>query len=131
MARLWTALKKRPDFLAVRSGKRVQTSAFIVQIARRASSHPGADDDEAFRIGFTVTKKIGNAVERNRIKRRLRSACDLLDLPAARIGCDCVIVARRTVLTLPFPDLVERLNESMIAALSQRVAKHGGSRQKA
>ena len=58
-------LRQRADFLAVADGARVNGPAFIVQGRRR-------DDSGPVRVGFTVTKKNGNAVERNRVRRRLR-----------------------------------------------------------
>ena len=60
-------LTRRADFLAANAGRRVATPGFVLLV------HPRRDDDPAMRIGFTVTKKIGNAVVRNRMKRRLRS----------------------------------------------------------
>jgi ribonuclease P protein component len=60
-------LTKRRDFLAAATGRRFHTERMTVQGRLR-------DDAEGMRIGFTLTKRVGNAVERNRIKRRLRAA---------------------------------------------------------
>ena len=59
------------------------------------------------RIGFTVTKKTGNAVERNRIKRRLREAVRMATIPEVARGKDAVFIGRRSALTLPFEQLVQ------------------------
>ncbi|MCC5978449.1 MAG: ribonuclease P protein component [Salinarimonas sp.] len=61
-------LTKRRDFLAAAAGRRFHTERMTVQGRLRG------DDAEGMRIGFTLTKRVGNAVERNRIKRRLRAA---------------------------------------------------------
>ena len=73
-------LRQRADFLAAATGAKVPTAAFRAAGARR--------DDEGgpVRVGFTVSKKVGNAVERNRVRRRLREIVRLsaADWPAAR-----------------------------------------------
>ena len=60
-------IRQRRDFLAANKARRVVTPGFILLVNRRAG------DDGQMRVGFTVTKKIGNAVVRNRMKRRLRA----------------------------------------------------------
>ncbi|GGD96791.1 hypothetical protein GCM10011390_14440 [Aureimonas endophytica] len=73
------------------------------------------------RLGLTVTKKVGNAVLRNRIRRRLREAVRTVCAREMAAGYDYVIVARREVADLPF----ERLTDE----LSRRLAKGGASRE--
>lgn len=81
-------LTKRRDFLAANKGKRAPTPGFVLLV------HDRADGDPAMRVGFTVTKKIGNAVVRNRMKRRLRALSREL-LPAAGVrGADHVLIGR-------------------------------------
>ena len=94
-------LRKRSEFLRAARGKRAGRSAFLLQAAQSESDEPG--------IGFTVTKKIGNAPQRNRIKRRLREAaraCEGRFQPRH----DYVLVGRREALTTPFSRLVTDLS---------------------
>ena len=81
------------------------------------------------RFGLTVTKKVGCAVERNRIRRRLREALRTPGL-AAKAGHDYVIVARRDALTAPFAVLVNELSQALefrgrAAKPSRRVGGRG------
>jgi ribonuclease P protein component len=92
-------LRKRADFLAAATGPRISAAAFIVQIRERADSGPP-------RVGFTVSKKVGGAVERNRVRRRLREVVRLSDAAPLRCGNDYVLVGRRAALELPFDRLI-------------------------
>ena len=74
---------------------------FVLQAA------PAEIDDPAVRVGFTVTKKNGNAPERNRIRRRLRETVRRLDVMAMRPHHDYVLVGRRTALTRDFAALLD------------------------
>lgn len=98
-------IKNRRDFLAVTSGHRIATSAFVLQMRRRPVDHPVKD---IARVGFTVTKKMGNAVARNRIKRRLREAVRKYQAMMAE-GYDYVIIARQKSLDCPFEILLGEL----------------------
>jgi ribonuclease P protein component len=93
-------LRQRADFLAAASGIRVSAPAFLLQARKRA-------DDGPVRFGFTVTKKTGNAVERNRIRRRLREMVRLAGGTRTRSGHDYVLIGRRAALALPFARLSE------------------------
>jgi ribonuclease P protein component len=64
-------------------------------------------------VGFTVTKQTGNAVERNRIRRRLREAARAILPQTARPGFDYVLVARRSALTAPFDTMLADLERAM------------------
>ena len=103
-----TYLKDRADFLKAREGARSHERAFVLQLRQR-NDH----EDAGLRVGFTVTKKVGNSVERNRIKRRLREAVRLADIPDDCRNKDAVLIARRTALTCPFDSLVEAVNHGM------------------
>ena len=65
------------------------------------------------RFGFTVTKKLGGAVVRNRIRRRLKAAIALVAAALARPNHDYVIVARREALDRPFADLKKDLERAL------------------
>lgn len=81
-------LRKRPDFLLAAKAPALSRGAVFVQMRRRA------DEDPTVRVGFTATKKIGGAVERNRAKRRLREAARLVLPLHARPSHDYVFIAR-------------------------------------
>ena len=100
-------LKRRAAFKAVATGKRVTRSAFVLQALSRDKPVPGVRGDSP-RFGFTVTKKIGNAVVRNRVRRRLREAVKQAAAHAA-FATDYVVVARPAALTLQFERLVTDL----------------------
>jgi ribonuclease P protein component len=98
-------LKKRAEFLAVAGGARASRRGFVLQ-----ERVPDADaPPRAARVGFTVTKKMGNSPERNRIRRRLRAAIDLAGVEHAVPGADYVLVGRRAALSQPFDRLVADL----------------------
>jgi ribonuclease P protein component len=81
-------LQVRRDFLAANGGKRSAMPGFVLQVRAREDGNPD------MRVGFTVTKKIGNAVARNRMKRRLRAlAREVLPANGVR-GADHVLIGR-------------------------------------
>jgi|SRR5690625_3623961 len=117
-------LKRRPEFLRVASkGRKAATPGVVLQALKRRGSpvaqaqEAGALENEAarpegcgsVRVGFTASRKVGNAVERNRARRRLRAAVDQLFPAAAQPGWDYVLVARRGTLQRPWLDLLEDL----------------------
>ncbi|ODN69169.1 Ribonuclease P protein component [Methylobrevis pamukkalensis] len=104
-------LKKRAEFLKVARGARTPRRGFLLQSMPR-----GPEADGAARFGYTVTKKIGNSVERNRIRRRLREAVRLHGAAVAAEGIDHVLIGRRAALTVPFADLVNDLLSALRAA---------------
>jgi ribonuclease P protein component len=72
------------------------------------------DETASVRVGFTATKRIGNAVARNRAKRRMREAARLT-LPAlARPGCDYVLIARGGAGTRPWPRFLDDVKSALI-----------------
>jgi ribonuclease P protein component len=81
-------LRKRSDFLAANAGKRAPMPGFVLLVRDRA------DDSAEMRVGFTVTKKIGNAVVRNRMKRRLRALSHELLTSDGVPGADHVLIGR-------------------------------------
>ncbi len=115
-------LKKRADFLAAAKGRRVHTGGFTLQSAARA---PAPGPGEA-RVGLTVTKKTGNSVERNRIRRRLREALRQPGGLSLSPANDYVIVARRELLAVNFLKLRADL-ASAIAKISMSRPPRGGA----
>jgi ribonuclease P protein component len=99
-------LRQRADFLAVANGARANSGAFTVQSLRRDDSGPA-------RVGFTVTKKNGNAPERNRIRRRLRELVKRADVISLRPHHDYVLVGRRDALTRDFAAMLEDLRSAL------------------
>lgn len=95
-------LRQRADFLAVANGARVNSPAFVLQSRSR-------DDSGPIRIGFTVTKKNGNAPERNRIRRRLRELVKRLDPVSMQPHHDYVLVGRRDALSRDFTTMLDDL----------------------
>ncbi len=83
-----TILRHRADFLRAARALRRGTDGMLVQARHRN------DDDPTIRVGYTCSKKIGNAVARNRAKRRLRAVVAKTLLPAAQPGWDYVLVGR-------------------------------------
>jgi ribonuclease P protein component len=73
-------------------------------------------DDEPLRVGFTVTKKVGNAVVRNRTKRRLREAVRLALNPEFERGFDMVVIGRDKTADRPFQDLIEDVRKGLARA---------------
>lgn len=101
-------MRKRADYLKAASARRQGTGGFLLQARDRA------DGDPQVRIGFTASKKIGNAVLRNRAKRRLRSLAREHLAPEALPGWDYVLVARpEATVTRPYADLCADLQQAL------------------
>jgi ribonuclease P protein component len=83
-------LKQRKDFLRLAHAKRVHSTSFVLQARDRG-------DAQALRVGFTCSKKVGNAVARNRAKRRLREIARLILPQFGQIGHDYVLIGRANV----------------------------------
>jgi ribonuclease P protein component len=93
----------RADFLRVADGVRWTTPSILLQM------RPAPEGGLTVRVGFTATKKLGNAVQRNRAKRRLRAAVQAVMPLHARAGHDYVLVARDGALTRSYPDILHDL----------------------
>ncbi len=102
-------LKKRSEFLAVRRGEKRRGRLFLLEVLDRA-------DDAPPRFGMTVTKKVGNAAVRNRIRRRLKEATRVHAGGDMAAGNDYVIVGRREVLAVPFDELKRELSRRIRGA---------------
>ncbi|HMH64178.1 MAG TPA: ribonuclease P protein component [Rhizomicrobium sp.] len=117
-------LKKRADFLRAARGIRRVEGAITLETC--ATPEPEALPGR-LRVGFTASKKVGNAVIRNRAKRRLRAAArELLPL-LGREGHDYVLVARGTCAARPFPALLSDITTALKAAHRKLDANAGGT----
>ena len=112
-------LKRRPEFLRVAASRRKFVAPGLILQARRREAPPSAEPaDRAtgpvpLRVGFTVSRKVGNAVARNRARRRLRAAADQVMQGHAAAGEDYVLIGRAGTLTRPFTDLVADLEAGL------------------
>jgi ribonuclease P protein component len=116
-------LTKRSEFLRLRGGARFATPSFVVETRPRGprsadpaspeASEPAAHATDGPRFGFTVTKKLGGAVVRNRIRRRLKAVVGLVAPALAHSNHDYVLVARLTALDRTFADLKKDLERAL------------------
>ena len=102
-------LKRRSDFRAVADGMRMSGRAFVLQVRRR-------DDGTAVRVGFTVSRQVGNSVERNRVRRRLREMVRMSAAAGSKGLCpghDYVLIGRRAALAVPFGEMMQDLTAAL------------------
>jgi ribonuclease P protein component len=112
-------LKHRTDFLAAATGVKIPAAAFVLQARRRGDEAPP-------RLGFTVSKKVGTAVERNRVRRRLREIVRRMPCGRMVAGHDYVLIGRRAALQLPFDRLVADFEGALKRAHGKRRATPPG-----
>ncbi|MCH8926344.1 MAG: ribonuclease P protein component [Proteobacteria bacterium] len=116
-------LRTRPDFLKVAAeGAKWVTPGLILQARRRpppaaagtgkAAARKPIEEDEV-RVGFTVSRKVGNATRRNRARRRLRAVATEVLPELGRPGCDYVLIGRARTLDRPYAELVEDLRQAL------------------
>src|SRR5580698_6433063 len=91
--------KRRADFLRMASrGRKIAKPGFVIQVCTSETAAP-------LRVGYTATKKIGNAVARNRARRRLKEAARLTLAGRALQGVELVLICRQETATTPFAKL--------------------------
>ena len=104
-------LKTRADFLRVAAGRRRAAKPGLVL---QAAPNPlGTSGAEVVRVGFTASRKVGNAVLRNRAKRRLRAAAAAVLVRDGRPGTDYVLIARAGTGERPYGELVRDLETAL------------------
>ncbi|CAN7367397.1 ribonuclease P protein component [Brevundimonas sp. LjRoot202] len=111
-------LKSRPQFLAAAKGVSEARGAVVVQRLDRG------DGDPVVRLGFTATRKVGNAVIRNRAKRRLREAARALAPQLAVPGSDYVFIARMGTANRPWDRLLDDVKSVLTRLATPRPAPH-------
>jgi len=110
MAAALGRLKRRPEFLRVAAGRRKWVApGLILQAYKRSDADPAVEPAGVIRLGLTASRKVGNAVARNRARRRLREAARRLLPGGAKPGYDLVVIARGETLRRSFADLVDDL----------------------
>lgn len=112
----YITLRTRADFVRLRQGAAIHSQAFVLQGRKRRAGI----NVEAARLGFTVSKKNGNSVQRNRIKRRLREAAKSGFLEFANSDNDYAIIAKPGAINRPF----NKLEDDLRIALNSLHQKH-------
>ncbi|MFN4284309.1 MAG: ribonuclease P protein component [Alphaproteobacteria bacterium] len=126
-------LKRRREFLIVAGqGRKWAAPGLILQ----ALPHPPADPDglsdgpaapAALRVGFTVSRKVGNAVARNRARRRLKAAAAAILPSQARAAYDYVLIGRQQTMTRPYPALLQDLETALRKTGAHVLPKQDGA----
>lgn len=106
-------LRKRPDFLLAAKAPALSRGAVFIQMRKRP------DEDPTVRVGFTATKKIGGAVDRNRAKRRLREAARLILPLHARPSHDYVFIARGGTTAREWGRLLDDVKTALISLAAE------------
>ena len=129
-------LKKRSEFLRVAAThNKWVTPGLILQAMRRQPESPSNSEElhrsDAICIGFTVTKKVGNAVIRNRVKRRLRAVAAELLSEYGKAGHDYVLIGRKTSIFRTYEDLKKDLIFSLQRVKTDRKKTSGKQKPQA
>ena len=116
-------LTKRSEFVAAAAGRRFHTERMTVQGLAR----PDAGGGPRLRIGFTATKRVGHATERNRMRRRLRAAALEALGPRSDVPVDLVVIAQRALLGADYRVLVADLERAVAAVARPKGKATSGS----
>jgi ribonuclease P protein component len=147
-------LKRRAEFLKIaREGIARSTPGLVLQMLRRDNqdtmerdpTSPSTGDDggrrhaagprnrrpgpapDAIRVGITASRKVGGAVVRNRVRRRLRALADNVLAEAGQPGCDYVLIGRHATAARPYAALIEDLRRALQGVQHGRVKRTGPS----
>lgn len=115
-------LKKRADFLRIASVRRKWAAPGLILQAADAPCQA-----DATRVGFTVSRKVGNAVARNRARRRLKAAVAEVFPTEAHEGTDYVVIGRHETLTRPYSLLLQDLRTAIKRVGARRGEGRGAS----
>lgn len=115
-----SVIRRRADFLKAARARRQAVPGFVLQARKRHPDEPASGK----RVGFTCSRKVGNAVIRNRAKRRLRALARLVLTTEGRTGWDYVLVGRpEATVNRPWPDLERDLREALDRIHADRRAR--------
>jgi len=132
MARALGRLKRRPEFLRVAASRRKWVAPGLILQALKRTAAADAPAGAGIRLGLTASRKVGNAVARNRARRRLREAARKVLAGRALPAYDLVLVARAGTLTRDFAGLVEDLETALerlgVARAARRESEDDGPR---
>jgi ribonuclease P protein component len=118
-------LQRRAEFLRVAAvRRRAVRDGLILQAAPQPERQGSEGEGDELRVGYTASRRVGNAVARNRAKRRLRAAAAEVIGRDGRKGTDYVLIARAETPSRPYRELVADL----AGALRQVERRHGGER---
>ncbi|MDJ0893521.1 MAG: ribonuclease P protein component [Alphaproteobacteria bacterium] len=107
-------LKRRRDFLKVAgSGDKRVTAGLVLQQRRRSADERAGNGDSTIRVGFTASRRVGNAVQRNRARRRLKALAGEVLPELGRPGFDYVLIARAATASRPFAALTQDLRRAL------------------
>lgn len=115
-------LKRRADFLRVAAVRRKWAAPGLILQAAPQPESPLADAE--IRVGFTASRKVGNAVKRNRARRRLKALVAEMIATGANPGLDLVLIARPATVDRPFDELRRDLQQSLQRTKAAKKAPH-------
>ena len=121
-------LKTRRQFLHVAgTGRKWVAPGLILQVCPLEDDDASSDETVNVRVGFTVSRKVGGAVARNRARRRLRQVAERVIPDQAADECDYVLIGRRTTIKRPFENLVADLEMALVQLDAMRQNATQGS----
>ena len=123
LATALTRLKRRPEFLAVAAARRRWAAPGLVLQAYRRDAESSPVPASTIRYGITASRKVGNAVARNRAKRRLRAAAAEILPTACAQGYDVVLIARAATVDRPYAALKDDLAKAVAKLAARRDGK--------